>query len=191
MSFYLKHFQPFFFPHSSSPLPCIHPSQDIILPPARPQSLSLSLSATLALPPLVTLLELSKSASPQVLPRDEQASLVRHHAALPGGIVICTQEQVLLARLDLWTFAGHVFGTHPQELVPTADAVLTLFVDRDYVDSKLPPLACLVSFQDVHLYSWCKKKRRNKGETSTISYYSYHRDQLSLPSQLVMGSMAY
>ncbi len=118
---------------------CLHLSLNL--------SLSLSpLQQLLALSPLVALLELPQPAAPQVLPRDEQAALVRHHAALPGGVVVCTQEQVLPPWLDLRAFAGHVLGAHPQQLVPAADAVLTLFVDRNDVDGELPPLAGLVSF---------------------------------------------
>lgn len=112
----------------------------------------------LALSPLVALLELPQSAAPEVLPGDEQASLVCHHTALPGGIVVCTQEQVLLPGLDLWAFAGHVLGAHPQQLVPTADAVLALFVHRHDVDSELPPLAGFISFKNVHLNSWRRRE---------------------------------
>ncbi|TNN59085.1 hypothetical protein EYF80_030719 [Liparis tanakae] len=90
----------------------------------------------LALPPLVALLELPQPAAPQVLPGDEQAPLVRHHAALPGGVVVGPQEQVLPARLDLGAFARHVLGAHPQQLVAAADAVLALFVDGDDVDAR-------------------------------------------------------
>jgi len=99
----------------------------------------------LALSPLVALLKLPQPATPQVLPWDEQASLVGDYAALSGGVVICAQEQVLPPRLDLRALAGYVLGAHPQQLVPAADAVLALFVDRNDVDGELPPLACLVS----------------------------------------------
>lgn len=129
------------------------PVRRLPLAPRTPLHLTL-LQPLLALAPLVALLELSEPTAPQVLPWDEQAALVRHHAALPGGVVVCSQEQVLLPRFDLGTFAGHVLGAHPQQLVPAADAVLSLLVDRYDVDGELPPLARLVSFQDVDLDSW-------------------------------------
>lgn len=101
----------------------------------------------LALPPLVALLELPQPAAPQVLPRDEQASLVRNYAALSGGVVVVVraQEKVLSPRFDLGAFARYIFGAHPQQLVSPADAVLALFVDRYDVDGEPPPLARLVS----------------------------------------------
>lgn len=91
-------------------------------------------------------MKLPQPAAPKVLPRDEQASFVSHHTALPGGVIICAQEKVLPPGLDLGAFAGHVLGAYPQQLVAAADAVLALFVDRYDVDGELPPFACLVSF---------------------------------------------
>lgn len=113
-----------------------------------------ALPPPLALPSLVALLEPSQPAAPQVLPGDQQAALVRHHAALPGGVVVRAQQQVLPPRLDLGALAGHVLCADPQQLVAAADTVLPLFVDRNDVDGELPPLAGLVSFQDVSLDGW-------------------------------------
>lgn len=110
-------------------------------------------------------MELPQPAAPQVLPRDEEASLVGNYAALPRGVVVCTQEQVLPSGLNLGTFAGHVLGAHPQQLVSTTDAVLTLFVDRNDVDRELPPLARLVTLKNVHLNSWFKRKAQGKSPT--------------------------
>lgn len=114
----------------------------------------------LTLAPLVALLELPQSPAPQVLPGDEQATLVRHHATLPWGVVIRAQQQVFPAKLDLGALAGHVLGTHPQELVAAPDALFTLLVDGDDVHGKLPPLPCLVSFEDVHLDSWMTNEKK-------------------------------
>ena len=147
MSFYLILFQfIYFFPFFLSSSLCSSQRRRSVAFASPSISLSPPLQRLLALSPLVTLLELPQPAAPQVLPRDEQASLVRHHAALPGGIVVRAQEQVLPPGLDLWAFTGHVLGAHPQQLVPTADAVLTLLVDGDDVDGELPPLARFVPF---------------------------------------------
>lgn len=112
----------------------------------------------LALSPFIALLEFPQPAAPQVFPGDEQASLVCHYTTLAGGIVICAQEQVLPPWLDFGTFAGHILGTNPQQLVSTANAVLPLFVHWNDVDSELPPLSCFVPFQNMHLDSWGEKK---------------------------------
>lgn len=111
-----------------------------------PRSANPPLISLLALPPFIALLEFPQPAAPQVLPRDKQASLVCHHSTLARGVVVCTQEQVLLPWLDFGAFACHILGTNPQQLVSTADAVLALFVDWDYVDGELPPLTCFVPF---------------------------------------------
>lgn len=113
----------------------------------------------LALSPFIALLEFPQPAAPQVFPGDEQASLVCHYTTLAGGIVICAQEQVLPPWLDFGTFAGHILGTNPQQLVSTANAVLPLFVHWNDVDSELPPLSCFVPFQNMHLDSWREKKK--------------------------------
>lgn len=105
----------------------------------------------LALAFLLPLLELPQPACPRVPPLNNQTALVRHHSALPGGVLVVPQQQVLLPRLDLGTLTGHVFGPDPQELVPAADAALALLVDGDNVDGELPPLSGLFCLQNVDL----------------------------------------
>lgn len=101
----------------------------------------------LALAPLVTLLEFSKPTGPQVLPRDEQAALVRHHAALTAGVVVIrAHEQVLPSGFNFVALAGHIFSADPQELVSSANAVSALLIDGYDVDSEFPPFARFVSF---------------------------------------------
>lgn len=101
----------------------------------------------LALAPLVTLLEFPKPTGPQVLPRDEQAALVRHHAALAARVVaVRAHEQVLPPGFNFVALAGHVFSADPQGLVSSANAVSPLLIDRYDVDSEFPPFARLVSF---------------------------------------------
>lgn len=142
-------------------------AEDEILPPCLPPSCS-PLRLCLAFSPLVTLLELPQPAAPQVLPGDEQAALVRHHAALPGRVIVCAQKQVLPPGLDLGAFAGDVLCAHPQQLVPAANAVLTLLVDGDNVDSELPPLPCLISFENVHLDSWWSRGEKQVLENAKM-----------------------
>lgn len=99
----------------------------------------------LALAFLLPLLELPESSRPRVPPLNNQAPFVCHHSALPRRVLVVPQQQVLLPGFNLGTLAGHVFGPDPQELVPAADAALTLLVDGDDIDCELPPLASLVS----------------------------------------------
>ncbi len=102
---------------------------------------------SLALAPLVTLLEFPEPTGPQVLPRDEQAALVRHHAALTAGVVVVrAHQQVLPSRFNFGALAGHIFSAHPQELVSPANAMSALLIDRYDVDSEFPPFARLISF---------------------------------------------
>ncbi len=115
----------------------------------------------LALAFLLALLELPEPSCPRVPPLNNQAAFVCHHPALPWGVLVVPQQQVLLPRFDLGTLAGHVFGADPQELVPAADAALALLVDGDDVDGELPPLAGFVCLQDVHLDS-CRVNAGNK-----------------------------
>lgn len=132
----------------------------------------LSQAFFLALSSLVALLELPQPTAPQVLPGDKQAALVGHHAALARGVIVVivvvvvvmmvigAEEEVLPAGLDLGALASYILGVNPQQLVTTADAVLALLVDGDYVDCELPPLACFVPFQDVHLDRWRRRRQR-------------------------------
>ncbi len=122
-------------------------------------SFSLDLSVfppcfSLALAPLVTLVEFPEPTGPQVLPRDEQAALVRHHAALTAGaVVVRAHQQVLPSRFNFGAFTGHVFSTDPQELVSSANAMSALLIDRYDVDREFPPFSRLISFQHVNLDS--------------------------------------
>ena len=128
----------------------------------------------LALAFLLALLELPEPACPRVPPLDNQAAFVCHHSALPGGVLVVPQQQVLLPGLDLGTLAGQVFGADPQELVPAADAALALLVDRDDVDGELPPLAGLFCLQDVHLDSCgVKLGSRRDGTWMNLSSKGY------------------
>lgn len=122
--------------------------------------LPLRLLWLLALAFLLALLELPEPACPRVPPLDNQAAFVCHHSALPWGVLVIPQQQVLLPWFDLGTFAGHVFGADPQELVPAADAALALLVDGNDVDGKLPPLAGFVCLQNVHLDSCMVKETK-------------------------------
>ena len=136
--------------HFSSSL--IPPSSSELSPPSvAPTCLRSSPLGLLALAFLLPLLELPEPPGPRVSPLDDQAALVRHDPALARRVLIVAQQQVLLAWLDLGAFAGHVLGSHPQELVPASDAALALLVDGDDVNGELPPLACLVRLQDVDL----------------------------------------
>lgn len=126
--------------------PCLFSCLPQVQRTQKPRNLSVPPNELLALPPFITLLEFPQPAAPQVLPRDKQASLVCHHATIARGIVICSQEQVLPPWLDFGTFAGHILGTNPQQLVSTTDAVFTLFVHWNNVDCELPPLTSFVPF---------------------------------------------
>lgn len=128
----------------------------------------------LALAFLLALLELPEPARPCVPPLDNQATFICHYSTLARGVLIISQQQVLLPRLDLWTLAGHVFGTDPQKLVPTADAALSLLVDGDDVDSKFPPLTGFVRFQDVHLDS-CKEKLGSKRRDTWFPFTGFNK----------------
>lgn len=127
----------------------------------------------LALAFLLALLELPEPARPRVPPLDNQAAFVRHHSALPGGVLVIPQQQVLLPGLDLGTLAGHVFGADPQELVPAADAALALLVDGDDVDGELPPLPRLVRLQDVHLDSCRTGSKRDDTLPMDVRFLTY------------------
>lgn len=104
----------------------------------------------------LSLLELAQSPRPRVPPLDDQTAFIGHHAALPRRILVVPQQQVFLPCFHFGTLTGHVLGSDPQQLVPSADAALALLVHGHDVHSEFPPLARLVRFQDVHLNS-CRR----------------------------------
>ncbi|KAG7242357.1 hypothetical protein INR49_023486, partial [Caranx melampygus] len=75
---------------------------------------------------------------------------------------------------------GHIFGTDPQELVPSADAALALLVDGDDVHGELPPLTGFVCLQDVHLDS-CRVSQGQRDELSHLTVTDdFQMNQLGL-----------